>query len=79
MIDRGVVGSCVLGRRFWTDHVGFARRVAMSLLVYFGGCDEYSRRAAQDTRLFARLAELKGLNGSCNRGIETWVAENKNM
>lgn len=50
----------------------------MSLLVYFG-CDEYSRRVAKERRLFARLAEPKGLNCSGNRGIETWVAENENM
>lgn len=46
----------------------------MSLLVYLGGCDEYSRRVAQDRRLFARLAELEWLNRNCNRSIETWVA-----
>jgi hypothetical protein len=45
----------------------------MSLRVYLGGCDEYSRRVA-DRELFARLAELKWLNRNCNRGIEAWVA-----
>lgn len=46
----------------------------MSLLVYFGGCDEYSRRAAKDRDLFTWLYELRWLNSACNRCIETWVA-----
>jgi hypothetical protein len=46
----------------------------MSSLVYFGGCDEYCRREAKDRGLFARLAELKWLNRTCNRGIEAWAA-----